>query len=308
MVERHPVTGMRYVVVIPDGFGAYTDYRFAYHTLDLPWLTTISSDEYHLRRDALLADPDAFVVLWSVEEAPRPRRAHVAALYMEAVGKPGVIPINHVQHWHRFKTLSEGYDAVLAHTPAMCDRMRADFGLPAYLYPAGWSPSWGEIPTPFAARNNRLVYWGGPIGRRLEIIPWLRRQLATLTDVSGKYGYDLRAELVEARAALYVAFAHVESFSTWRLWQVLSAGVPLIAERGDAWPFVEGKHYLGIDTFPDAAHERGDVLGQLRAHLDSPEPEFVAMRAHAAFAERFTVERCVTDYLVPASTAIRGSR
>lgn len=301
----HPQSGLHYVVVLPDDPGAYLDYWNGYSALRLPWLSVITVDEYRRSAGVLLDDDATFVVLWTIEQAPRPRKALVAAFYAEAVGEETAMLPDHVRHWNDFGRHAPEYDAIFVHTPGLVAPLRRGMSLPVHVVPAGWSPSWGS-PSWNACKYDHLLYWGSTVGRRESIIPWIRLQSVPVRDASGCFGRAILAEIERSRAAIYVAHSIVQSFSTWRLWQMIATSTALIAEPGEAWPFVVGEHYLPIPYYGGSEESRRNIHDQVvRYFQDSNRLGRVARKAHEDLAERFTIERCVEDWLVPASVQVQ---
>ena len=310
----HPRSGLHYAMVMPDDVGAYIDYWIGYSALaaTVPWLSVVSRTQYSSFYEAHRNDPSMCFVLWNVEYAPRPRQAIVFALYVEAVGDERVLLADHVRHWHTFGKCAPDFDGVLVHTPSLVAPLARGMSLPTFVFPAGWSPAWGSSAP--AKRWEHLLYWGSTVGRREKIIPWLKYNLHpySLRDASGCFGRKILGEIDQSRASLYVAHSDVLSFSTWRLWQQLATTTPLIAETiGETWPFVAGDHFLPVDPIklgPSDTAQRYDVAKQIVRHMGDDEAlRRVVVRSHADLRERFTIERCVEDYLVEASNVVAMS-
>jgi hypothetical protein len=308
-LPRHPISGLHYLVCIPSGWGAYVDYGTAYRELAqrTPWMTVVDFDEYLAHGwDLVKDDPDACVVHWTPEYAPRPHRCIVMTLYAEAIGEPHLMLDGHIAHWNRVGERAPDWDAILVHTPGMIEPLRRGMNLPTYVFPAGWWPGWGT-PRWSTPREDHLLYWGSTVGRRTELIPWLAEHAPpTLRDVSGAFGRGILAEVERSKAAIYIAHSIVQTFSTWRLWQMVSTATALIAEPGESWPFIAGAHYLPIPYMGQSEESRETVHQQILAYYnDVPALDGVAHRAFDELAHKYTVDRCIEDFLVPASIKVR---
>src|SRR5512135_2024830 len=144
--QKHPDTGLHYIVILPNDPGAYVDYTVGYAALaeKIPWISTISHAAFRngayeqYRRDSSI-----LFVGWTMETPAAGHDCLIASLYMEAIGEPEHMLPMHIQHWKDFGTRAPTYDAILVHTPNMIAPLERGMSLPTYLYPAGWSPAWG---------------------------------------------------------------------------------------------------------------------------------------------------------------------
>lgn len=215
-------------------------------------------------RDPTVADEFAHALnarvtrfYWSLAEVPpAAERTHAAvAVYAEALHEgPAPWPMlpQHTEHLIRFLEAARHYDAVVVHTPAMARRLRAEFRLPVFTIPLGWSPTTtGFGYGPRRHVHHDIAWWGSPVGRRPELYDKLARWCAAQNirgvDLTGKFGRELIGALDNVACVVYVAHSKVASYSTWRLWQCLAADVPVVSEPaslGDVWPFVWDTPYL----------------------------------------------------------------
>lgn len=309
-LQRHPATGLTYVMVIPDDWGAYIDYAegYALQASTTPWLRVVSPAAFHAWAFAQHRDnPRVMFLLWTPEVVPADHACLIVGLYIEAVGDPASMLPDHVAHQERARRAAESYDAMAVHTPGLVAPVAATMAKPTYLFPAGWHPAWGA-PRPASLKSEYILFWGSIVGRRVELIPWFRRYAgATLKDCSGLFGRKLMAEIESSRMAIYLAHSVVQSFSTWRLWQMISTSTGLVAEPGETWPWVAGEHYVPIPYFelgdaPEAQAQRLETIEHVhRAWRDPDGLRRVALYAHRDLGPRFTLERCLEDYLVPMS-------
>jgi hypothetical protein len=123
-----------------------------------------------------------------------------------------------------------------------------------------------------------------------------------IENVTGRFGRGLLGALDTARASLYIAHSTVESFSTWRLWQVASTSAALVAEPGDAWPFVKDEHFIQI-PYLTSENVQG-VVEELKALADQHERlSAVATQAHE-LAQQYSVDAVEDDWVVPAIEGI----
>lgn len=321
----HPESGLHYFIVLPMAWGPFVDHVANYMCLarTTPWLSVVDIEDYPAILDQYHDDPTAFFLLWVDLPTPTyPRRCLITVLYMEALADDAtqMLPA-HVAHRQRFIDQAASYDAIFAHTPRMVEALGTTLRLPAFLLPAGWSPEGMGRPR-LKHAHRRLIYWGSPVGRRAGLMPLIQQNLNPgYLDASGNFGRTLLGFIETSAAALYVAHSNVWSFSTWRLWQGLAAGTPHIAEPGDTWPFIINQHYVPFTPFegglvdpngdladPNTFHNQNVLKQIIHCCRDDLNLKILREAALDDLADRFTVQRCVEDYLVPASLTLRSLR
>jgi hypothetical protein len=156
-----------------------------------------------------------------------------------------------------------------------------------------------------APKHYHFLYWGSAVGRRGMFVPFLKEHFGELLHVpEGVFGRDLLALLDRSYASLYVAHSAVRSYSTWRLWQTLATSAAFVGEPGDTWPFEPGKHILTFDQLTSENYL--GVLDQIREiGCDVKRLGEIAECAADELGSRFTIDRVVDRYLVPASVEMR---
>ncbi len=313
MLARHPDSGFHYFIVAPNTWGPYMDYFTGYSALArrVPWLSAISTTDYPAVFEANRNDAKILFVLWTTEPAPRPHQCLVTPIYAEAIDDDvsKMLP-EHILHWTVFGQYAPQYDAILVHTPNLVAPLNRGMSLPTFLFPAGWSPETMSVPRGKRS-THKIAYWGSFAGRRQILIPLLKHRLGDLLiDATGEFGLQLLSTLSDAAAALYIAHSNVWTFSTWRLWQGLAAKTAHIAEVGDSWPFIAGEHYIPIEHMTTENDLKNiSLAGQIMTlSCDEKRLSDIAIACYDTFAEKFTLERCITDYLVPASNILAEQR
>lgn len=79
----------------------------------------------------------------------------------------------------------------------------------------------------------------------------------------------------------------------------------LITQSGDSWPMTPD-HYLPIS--PICEDRIGVTVEEVERHLRESDLIAVASQMRKDLGPEYTVDRCLDNYLVPASEAIRGFR
>jgi hypothetical protein len=291
--------------VVPDDWGAYVDIKACLESLATRRRSTrvITPNEFLNSRSWA---KDTFFVSWALFD-PLTERGHrsykIAYVYSEALdaNQSKLLPA-HLSHWRSFAGLKHKFDAVFAHTPRAAEIVKAT-GLPTFVMPAGWDASAMGVPRWRCPKHHTVAYHGSMVGRRELIVPYLKEGIDGFEDVTGLFGRGLLGRLDVTRASLYIAHSMVESFSTWRLWQVASTSAALIAENGDTWPFEAGKHFVPIDhmTLDNAKEVTHEISGWLRSRDRLND---IANEAHK-LAQRYTVDRVEDEFVFPAIEALR---
>lgn len=302
---RHPITNLHYVMVIPSTWGPFVDVRACYEAVArrYPWLSVITPEEFELiKTTPVYQDPVMLFVQWcQIDPGPKDaRKALVTLVYSEAKGN-NMLP-DHVREWDRFFLWAPNYDAVFGHTPWMVEQLSYTGCPAAYLLPLGWDPEAMGTPRFSTIKQDDAVFYGSMVGKRNLVIPHIQAALGTrMKNISGCFGRTLSGMMDSAKASLYIAHSDVESFSTWRMWQTAATSAALIAEPGDTWPFVSGEHFWPIDRITFSNLDK--VINDIRWALDNADLLVVARKAHD-LARDYTVETCVTKYLVQASQSM----
>lgn len=306
-ISRHPGTGFHYLHVMPR-VPAFETVRLVYEAFAsrCMWTSVIDSKDFDLLKGSeAYQDPDLFVVTWDRSCAgPKDRRkAKVACLYTGPLGSLDKMLPEHAAAWDDLFARARDYDMILGSTPFVSAEIRRRLGMPVEIFPVGWELSFG-VPDWSVSRNHAFVYYGSPIGKRAWAIPAIRDILGDrFLDKTGTF-WGIGDVLRHTLATLYVTHSDVDIFSTWRIWQALPSGAAMVSEKADLWPLVPDVHYVVIPTITKENVET--VAGRLRMILSEPsELAGVARRAWNDLGPSFTVDKCVMDYLVPASRKCR---
>lgn len=294
--------------VIPDSWGPFVDIRACWLSCAerRSRVSVITPEQFPLA--CRTADPDDLFICWTLVD-PGPiikRDCYVAAVYSEALDEDGtkMLPEHHA-HFRNFLAIVDKFDAVFAHTPRMAELIGQIPGVAAHVMPVGWDLAAMGIPRWEAPRHTLIGYRGSPLGRRLEIIPMLHDayRAGEFSDMIGQFGRSLFGRLDQTSADLYVAHSLVESFSTWRLWQVASTSATLVAEPGDTWPFVSGEHYIEIPRFTmdNFRANAVEILGHAKRYVRASP---YARGAHE-LAREYSVDAIVEKFILPAFEEMR---
>lgn len=294
--DTHPKTGRHYAIVLSPN-GAYRDLwaMYAHAAKTRPWLEVMTRQGADvLRATSLYQDPRLVMVVWEptkfVPFSRDERRAKVIGVYSEALG--GDMLEAHIEHFEQFASVVPDYDAIAVHAPRAKQILeKVLVNTPVVTLPVGWCPFAMGVPDFIGPRPRELVFVGSNVGRRMELLPMLQAGLPGLEWPQGLYGQDVLFVLSQARGYLYIAHSKVETFSTWRLWQALSAGTTLFAELADdAWPFVKNEHFVALSSPPTPEEIRERLAEDVSVY---------AKRAHEAFALDFVIDNVIDEYVVP---------
>lgn len=297
MTDQHPVTGRRYLAVIPNTNGPFVDIYSCYSKLarDYRWLDVISPDLFGSAL-AQMRDDNVVFMHWAhggLTESvlPRDRMALVLPVYSEALDcDPAVMLYDHFRDWQTFQAVSEHLDGFFAHTPRMVESISDATGLDGFLLPVGWDPVMGT-PEWDRRKNHDSLFAGSMVGRRHDLLSRLRGHIHI--DLCTLYGPPLIDRMNAAKTTLYVAHSLVSSYSTWRIWQALCSSSALTTEPGDWWPLCSEM----CVELPRLTGSNVDEVGAMIRDL----PDSIALDRARSLHEAlrsFTTRFCVDHYIV----------
>jgi hypothetical protein len=302
-VSRHPETGFHYLHVMPR-VPEFEQIRLVYEEFAKRcfWTSVIDSKDFEaLKGSEVYRDPNMFILSWDRSPAgPKDgRKAKVACLYSGPLGPKESMLSEHLRAWVDFSKRASEYDLILGNTPFATAELKRRLGVDAEVFPVGWEPAFGS-PDWSLSRTHAYVYYGSLIGKRIWAMPVLARILGDrLLDKTGTF-WGLGDVLRRSLATLSVNHSDVDLFSTWRIWTSLPAGSAMVSEPADLWPLEKDVHCLEIPVITKENVET--VAGRLRSILSEPSVlAEAARRAWNEIAPSFTVDKCVRNYLVPAS-------
>lgn len=313
-MDRHPKTGLHYIHVVPPEWGPFVDVRatmtaVANRTL---WMSVIHPGRFLGMMDASpeRQDPNVMFIDWSntnpiVPEKSK-RKCLIAVVYLESSGDGAKMLKSHVAHWEAFKKNAHLYDATLVHSPMKVRRIKKH-GIPTYLYPLGWDSEAAGLPRFDTRKSRGYVFYGSMAGKRELVFPFLKDKLGDrLQFVSGTFGRSLQGVLDESKASLHIAHSDVDSFPQWRAWQAVSTSAALVTEEANIWPLEAGKHCVVIDRV--TLQNANESTSRLIDILDNTDLLGIARKCHEEIGGKFTAEKCIENYLVPASRSMLESR
>ena len=302
-MDYHPKTGLHYFHVLRD-YPAFLEVFASYQqaATRIPWMTAVVYKDVPPAGSPLWDDPRIMFIFWTClpTEAPRGFRAKVALHYTESTDKPE--DKNPIQQglYRTFLDDLQYCDLLFAHTPSAREVLRP-FGKKVALAPVGCEPNVLGTPKWGSDKKYDIAFYGNRFGRRLWILPALEKHFGDRMIHIEHFGAK-RQEILEAsRVTLYVLHSRDSSGATSRLWQVASTSSAMVIERSDVWPARPGLHYLEVDPADEANLDR--LITSLESILKRPDLERVARQAHAHLW-RYTVERCMQEFIVPASMEI----
>lgn len=312
MVKLHPETGLHYLHVYEDG-PIYDEVERAWKRV-APWLSTMRTEQWKVRKNEFLNDPSVAVTFWgSTFDAPENRRCLVAAYYTEALQiEIGAVLISEQrQMLDKFLAKAPALDLLLCHSPSASESMaRFELGVPLAVMPSGYDPI--AFGTPVHVRKTEeIVHFGYSTARRSKALEALDRHLRGKISIISVWGADRRELLNKSRANLCILHGKGASYPTMRIWSAISASAAFITEPGDTWPAISGRHYIEIPLYDGTTEWSLRTAKILNVFLSSrgPADAFLelAMRAHdelSAWSPRIIVN----NFLVPAFEKIAFAR
>lgn len=299
-MDRHPASGLHYVHLFPTD-KVFLETRECYRAAAgrIGWMSVGNPEDWPPDGPDW-KDPGIMAVFWArLPALPADRAAKVAFRYTESVGKPELLIGNQRADMDGFMPRAGEPDLVVVGNPAAADFMRP-FCRRVVHAPIGYERDVMGAPDWSAEKSFDLSFYGTMVGRREWIIPAVEERLGGRFVRIGCFGAERKAVVERSKAVLHVGHSGETSFPGMRLWQAVATSAVLVTERRDAWPAVEGRHYVGL---PAAERERpGVFVDALVEALKAPYHE-VAGRAHEELS-RYTVERCMEEFVVPATAGL----
>lgn len=304
---HHPKSGRRYTYVFPMA-PAFEEMRASYAKLaeTRPWLQVLNGPAGEARI-ARSNDPNELLVCfhrprWEVLR--QKRAAKVSFVYTEPLGPLPNMSADGRNYYTAFCSIMGGLDGVLTHTPYMRQEMSRivnDY-IPVCVLPAGLDPS-ATVKANFeVAKERSFLFYGANAGKRVRSLSLVSHRIHVAPNTFGRALGDL---LNRSEVNVYVAHSDVHSFSTWRIWQTLATSAALAAEglNGvvDAWPLEPWRHYAPLPQI--MPNDASDFLAKLES-VPLAQWREISLTARAEVLLKFTAERCVEDWLVPAGEAI----
>lgn len=304
----HPASGLHYAFSFPDvpAFRElFESYRAA--SKNLPWMSAVPAAETlrWAEESPVAGRGRLLVILWgaaSLEGGKLPGKgALVAVRFTETYARPEDTTPDQARWFAEFSARRSEYDLVVVHSPSVYAGIAPGVRR-AVLSPIGYQadvmgrPDW-EKPKDWDAAG-----YGTPVGRRTWLMPRVREHLGKrYRDVTGNFGRERKLLLDQARAILYVNHSRAAAFGTSRLWQAVASSAALLIGRCDAWPAVEGRHYVALPWAEEG--EVGAYLGALEEALGRDDLAAIARRTHEELS-RYTVRRCLEDFIVPGTVGM----
>lgn len=302
MTTTHPKTGFHYIHIFrPDE--VFFEIRGCYNRASerLPWMSIQEDTEWHAGK-AEWQDPGNMLIFWGFElpELPESRRASFGIKYLESVGKPdGMIPVQQQCIKGLFKWALEpdivftGSPSALAFLKPHCRKVT--------LFPIGYEPEVMGVPAWSTPKTHDIAVYGADVGRRRVILDAARRRFKNrLLDIN-VFNEERKKAIEGARSVLYVGHSEEVAFPGMRLWQMIAASTALITERRDSWPADPDRHMITLE--PVDMHRIHAFLDGVEDALEQ-DLEAIARAAHTDLS-RYTVERCMEEFVVPATEGLR---
>lgn len=259
--------------------------------------------EWHEKK-AEWHNPENFIIFWGFEKPSLPvdRKALFGIRYLESVGDPkGLIPAQQ-RCIKDFVAWSKLPEIVFTSTPSAAEYLKP-FCKKVSSFPSGYDPDVMGKPDWSIPKTHDLAVYGHEVGRRRKILMVARRKFGKrLLNVTG-YGLGRKRAVEAARSILYVGHSDEPSFPGMRLWQMVATSCALVAEKRDTWPADAARHLVQLDEvdMKQVHHFITAVEEALKGDLEG-----VARRAHQELS-LYTVERCMEEFLIPATTGLRGA-
>lgn len=300
VAEQHPDTGFHYVHVFPRN-RVFEEIEACYRhaAARIPWMSVGTLSHWSAANPGWM-DEGLFLVFWgSFPSLPEDRLARVAHRYTESAGPTqGLIPNQQAQQ-QRIIDSGQEPDLILAGSPVLLEILRPHCRR-ITLYPIGYEPEVMGVPDWSAYKVYDYGFHGTPVGRRVEILALLKSCLGRRLLEIQIFGRRRKQSLDVCLADLHVGHSSEPSFPGMRLWQAIATSSAIVTEKRDAWPALEGRHYVAIDHFNP--EDPGKFLTAIEASLHQPLLQ-IARIAHDELSS-YRVARCMNEFLIPASAPI----
>lgn len=255
----------------------------------------------HLRPE--WQDPEAMPIFWGeLPRIPKQRRALFGFRYTESAGERASLIRGQQIRLKSFISVAGLPEIVFAGSPA-ARRFLDPFCRRTGVMPAGYDPEVMGQPDWSRPKDFDLSFYGSGAGRRAWILKAVETRLgARFLRIVGFAGVR-KALLDRCRAVLYVGHSDETSFPGMRLWQAAAASAALVSEERDPWPAIPGTHLISIPAAIEASPDA--FLASLETVLKG-DLESVARAAHQELS-RWTVERCMEEFMVPQTARLRSA-
>lgn len=296
----HPETGLHYIHIFPhDKVFQEIEQCYRLAAWRAPWLSVEALSPWWGQHPGW-ADPRLLLIFWgTLPRLPLGRSARVAHRYTESAGAIAGLVKNQQRIMGDFIQRGQEPDLVLVGSPSIYDLLKPHCRQIS-LYPIGYDPDIMGVPDWGRSKAFDVGFHGTLVGRREIAIPYLQARLGRRFLKIEDFGRARKEALDGCRVDLHVGHSTEPSFPGMRLWQAAAASAAIVTELRDAWPAQDGLEYMALPSFDQDDPDR--FLGALEGALQVPLEE-IARRAHGHL-EQFRIERCMRDFLVPASAAL----
>lgn len=305
MADRilHPDTGLHYLHIFPDQ-KVFCEIEACYRMTSnrLKWMSVDRLGSWSEANPGW-HDSSLLLIFWgSLPRIPAARTARIAHRFTESVGPLEGLIDNQRKMICSFLERAKEADLILVGSPAVLEFLKPHCRN-VCLYPIGYEPDVMGEPDCSRLKIYDLGFHGTMVGRRKTIVPMLQARIGMSFIRIEKFESHRKEAMELCRADLHIGHSIEPSFPGMRLWQAIATSAALITENRDAWPAVDGLHYVGVPHFQES--DPAAFFENLQMALNLPLRE-ISARAHGDL-ERYRVEYCMTTYLVPASSRIQNS-
>lgn len=301
--QLHPETGFHYVHIFPrDKVFNEIEQCYRLAAWRMPWMSVELLSLWSVDRPAW-GDPRLLLIFWgTLPRLPLGRNVRVAHRYTESAGAIAGLIKNQQRIMVDFMERSQEPDLVLVGSPAIYELLRPHCRQIS-IYPIGYDPDIMGVPDWAKPKAFDVGFHGTLIGRREIAIPYLQSRLGRRLLKIEEFGRARKEALDGCRADLHIGHSQEPSFPGMRLWQAAATSAAIVTERRDTWPAQDGCQCLALPPFDPEDPDR--FLAGLESVLQLPLGELA--RAAHGHLEQFRIERCMRDFLVPASAALMES-
>lgn len=249
MDDLHPKTRKRYFHVVeptPTFLDVYGSYRRL--SSELKWLNVINPQAFRELTYELKDEKNVYI-LWHDQKVPPDRKCKIVIHYSEMVGDIGTFDAQK-DMLKTFIDKINTYDAILVHSLTAKDYLKQYAKNVEYI-PIGYDQNVYGKPNFDTPKEYEMVFYGSPVGRRIEIVKYLQSHFKDKLHTTSLFGKERQELLNKTRINLMIPWAKSCSFTSMRLYQSIGSSATLLTEKHETYPAEAGKHYVQIEDFDD---------------------------------------------------------
>ena len=288
-MEYHPKTKKHYIHVI-EPVPTFLDVLGSYRRLSqkCKWMSVIHQERYK-EHFAEYDKADNVIILWHDQEIPKTRKAKIVIHYSEMVGKIETFDCQRTM-LNKFINRINNYDAILVHSLMAKDYLKKYKQEVEYI-PIGYDHKIYGKPNFEVKKEYDLLFYGSPVGRRIEVINYLKDHFRDRLHTTSLFGEKRQEILNKSRINLMIPWSKNCSLTSMRLIQSIGSSAAFLTEKHDTYPAIANEHYIEITDFDNKSKSIDEIEQALKQDVSK-----IAAKAHADLS-KVTTLRCM-DMLI----------